>query len=248
VNDPQLILAEATALGALGMWLILPRPSNRGRAIGVVLAATGLGLLASQMSGLGHVSNDLVFAIMAGVTVVAAVATVTFRSPVYCAIWFGLTLLGTAGLFMFQGAQFLAVATIVVYAGAILVTFLFVLMLAQPEGHTHYDRLSWEPMVSAFTGAVIVGVLAMTVTNVLAAEPPQAPAAAQAAERERGVLAQNHVARIGAELFDRHLIAVELAGTLLLAALVGAAVIVGQGKGPLAGSKSTENNQVPARQ
>ena len=248
MKEPQLIIALATAMGALGMWLILPRPTNRGRALGVVLGAAGLGLLATQVSGLGHLANDVVFAVMAGVTVLAAVATVTFRSPVYCAIWFGLTLLGTAGLFMFQGAQFLAVATIVVYAGAILVTFLFVLMLAQPEGHTHYDRRSWEPIVSAFTGAVIVGVLAMTVTNVLAAEPPQAPATVRAEDRERGVLDQQHVARIGAELFDRHLIAVEVAGTLLLAALVGAAVIVGQGKGPLAGSKSTENNQVPARQ
>ena len=55
-----------------------------------------------------------------------------------------MSLLGTAGLFLFQGAQFLGVATIVVYAGAILVTFLFVLMLAQPEGHAFYDRVSWE--------------------------------------------------------------------------------------------------------
>ena len=60
-----------------------------------------------------------------------------------------LSLLGTAGLFLFQGAQFLAVATIVVYAGAILVTFLFVLMLAQPEGQASYDRVSWEALLSA---------------------------------------------------------------------------------------------------
>ena len=87
---------------------------------------------------------------LAGVTVVsAAVATVTFRSPVYCAIWFGMSLLGTAGLFLFHGAQFLAVATVVVYAGAILVTFLFVLMLAQPEGQASYDRVSWEALLSA---------------------------------------------------------------------------------------------------
>ena len=62
----------------------------------------------------------------------------------YCAIWFALTLVGTAGIFMLQGAQFLGVATIVVYAGAILVTFLFVLMLAQPGGDAFYDRVSWE--------------------------------------------------------------------------------------------------------
>ena len=60
----------------------------------------------------------------------AAVATISFRNPVYCAIWFGMTLTGTAGLFLLAGAEFLAVATLVVYAGAILVTFLFVLMLA----------------------------------------------------------------------------------------------------------------------
>ena len=71
-------------------------------------------------------------------------AAVTFRNPVYCAIWFALSLLGTAGLFLFQGAQFLGVATVVVYAGAILVTFLFVLMLAQPAGSAFYDRLSWD--------------------------------------------------------------------------------------------------------
>ena len=87
----------------------------------------------------------------------AAVATISFRSPVYCAIWFGMTLTGTAGLFLLAGAEFLAVATLVVYAGAILVTFLFVLMLAAPEGDSSYDRHSWEAMISAFTGAVLRG-------------------------------------------------------------------------------------------
>ena len=87
------------------------------------------------------------FHAIAAATIVAAVATISFRSPVYCAIWFGMTLTGTAGLFLMAGAEFLAVATLVVYAGAILVTFLFVLMLSQPEGHTSYDRRSWEPML-----------------------------------------------------------------------------------------------------
>jgi NADH-quinone oxidoreductase subunit J len=72
-----------------------------------------------------------------------------------------MVLLGTAGLFLYQGAQFLSVATVVVYAGAILVTFLFVLMLAQPEGQAYYDRVSWEALLSAATGAVLVGMLMM---------------------------------------------------------------------------------------
>ena len=64
---------------------------------------------------------------------------------------------------MLQGAQFLGVATIVVYAGAILVTFLFVFMLAQPRGNAFYDRVSWEALLAAGTGAVMVGILTITV-------------------------------------------------------------------------------------
>ena len=109
-------------------------------------------------------------------TVVSAAAAVTFRSPLYCAIWFGQSLLGTAGLFFLTGAQFLAVATVVVYAGAILVTFLFVLMLAQPEGKAPYDRVSWEALLSAVTGIVIVGVLSMTIGGVLSPAEPAARA------------------------------------------------------------------------
>jgi NADH-quinone oxidoreductase subunit J len=143
-----------------------------------------------------------------------------------------LTLLGTAGLFLFTGAQFLAVATVVVYAGAILVTFLFVLMLAHPEGKAVYDRVSWEAMLAAATGAVIVGVLSMTIASVCTAPPQSGPAVAvpDEAEMDKEILTPQHVARFGGELFGRHLIAVEVAGTLLLAALVGAAVIVAQGK------------------
>ena len=233
MNDPRAIFMLAALLGAVGIWLMLPRGGARGRMAGVVLAAVGLGMLVSQVPRLGDWMADAVFLVLAGVTVLAAVATISLRNPVHCAIWFGLSLLGTAGLFLFQGAQFLAVATVVVYAGAILVTFLFVLMLAQPKGTARYDRTSWEAMVSAASGAVIVGILSMTVTSVLTAGvPPDPPTPAQLAE---GVLADRHVASVGAELFGRHLIAVEVAGILLLAALVGAAVIVGRSRGPLPG-------------
>jgi NADH-quinone oxidoreductase subunit J len=230
----------ATLLGAVGVWLMLPRGAVGGRMAGVVLTAVALGLGASRFRPLGDWTADGLFFVLAGVTVVAALATVTFRNPVYCAVWFGMTLAGTAGLFLFTGAQFLAVATLVVYAGAILVTFLFVLMLAQPEGDAPYDRRSWEALLSATTGAVLVGILTMTLTEALAAGPkadrPETARAATmttpatAAELSRGVLAPQHVARVGGELFGRHLIAVEVAGTLLLAAVVGAAVIVAQGR------------------
>ncbi len=80
---------------------------------------------------------------LAAVTLIAAAAAVVTHKPVYTALWFALSLLGTAGLLLFDGAQFLSISTVAVYAGAILVTFLFVIMLAQPEGHAPYDRITW---------------------------------------------------------------------------------------------------------
>jgi NADH-quinone oxidoreductase subunit J len=232
VSAPQVIFAVGTLLGALGLWLLLPRGAAGGRMTGAVLAAAALGMWLSQLPGLGAWIADGVFYILAGVTIVAAGGAVTFRNPVYCAIWFGLSLLGTAGLFLLSGAQFLAVATVVVYAGAILVTFLFVLMLAQPEGKASYDRISWEAMVAAATGAVLVGILSMTISSVFVATEragtPMPPADEAAMAEE--ILAPQHMAHLGGELFGRHLIAIEVAGTLLLATLVGAAVIVTQGR------------------
>ncbi len=161
------IPAVAILLAAVSLWLMLPRGSARGRGIGMVLGAVALGLGAAQLPLFGQWMADGVFLVLAAVTVISAVGAITFRNPVYCAIWFGLSLLGVAGLFFFSGAQFLAVATVVVYAGAILVTFLFVLMLAQPEGKASYDRVSWEASIAAAMGMIFVGVLSISIGGAL---------------------------------------------------------------------------------
>ncbi len=129
---------------------------------------------------------------------------------------------------MVQGAQFLAVATIVVYAGAILVTFLFVLMLAQSQGRDYYDRISWEPLLAAAAGAVLIGILTMALVGSSVENLPQPDQAGQA----RNILSDEHVAHLGAELFSRYLIEVEVAGTLLLIALVGTIAIVSHQREP----------------
>jgi NADH-quinone oxidoreductase subunit J len=224
----------ASALLAGGLWLQLPRGNLRGRWWGIVLAAVAVGMMGALVV---RFQRDLwfgeaVFFAVAITTIVSAIGAVTMRSPVYCALWFALTLLSTAALLLFQGAQFLGVATIVVYAGAILVTFLFVLMLAQPEGHTYYDRVSWEPLLSACTGAVLIGLL--TATIFLPAEGKAAQSgwkndSVSADDRQAEILNANHMAHIGRQLFSRYLVAVEVAGTLLLVALVGAVAIVAHG-------------------
>jgi NADH-quinone oxidoreductase subunit J len=229
----QIIFLLATLLGTVGIWLSLPGHGLRLRMVGLIVSLASLGLFASQVPSLGAPGRDALFWILASVTIIAAAGTISFRNPVYCAIWFALSLLATAALFFFQGSQFLAVATVVVYAGAILVTFLFVLMLAQPRGHAAYDRVSWEGLLSATAGAVLVGVLTMTMASLLTGQQPVVPTVATAAtsqqvDRSQEILADQHMAHLGRELFSRYLIAVEVAGTLLLVALVGAVAIVAQ--------------------
>ncbi|MCR4412252.1 MAG: NADH-quinone oxidoreductase subunit J [Thermoguttaceae bacterium] len=255
--DARIIILLAVLLGGAGVWQMLPRGAARGRATGAVLAAASLGLFASQLPGWSDWVAGALFYVLAGVTLASAACTISFRSPVYAAIWFGMSLLGTAGLFLTQGAQFLAVATVVVYAGAILVTFLFVLMLAEPTGRAHYDRVSWEALVSASCGAAFVGVLTATLLGVVTVQgdypgfrgearedrtvpfgPPGRlvrPGNLPGQTQQGQVLADEHVKALGDALFGRHLIAVQVAGVLLLAALVGAAVIVGRSRGPLVG-------------
>jgi len=243
------------ALFGLGLWLLLPRRIIAGRSAGAVLVTAALAVLASRMipPGKESLTTNILFYALAALTVGSAICAMTFRSPVYCAIWFAVSVLATSGLLLIVGAQFLGVAMVVVYAGAIVVMFLFVLMLAQPEGLAFYDRLSFEPMLSSIVAATLVfmlticlltpGTLADTAPIDLAKAAGAAGAAdgADADQSPAGpiVLGEHHVAAIGQRLFSEHLIAVQVVGVLLFAALVAAAAIAGQGR-PMSDSTSAE--------
>lgn len=242
------LLAVAVGCAAAAIWLLLPRGESGGREraarrFGMLLGAVSLSLFVATGHRLGGIGEEMVFLVVSLVAVVAGAATVVTRSPVYSAIWFALALAGVAGVLLVLGAQFLGVATIIVYAGAILVMFLFVLMLAQPAGLASYDSVSSEPMLSAIAGAVLVGLLTISIGRLSATEAgveADAEAVAEmAAETEDATVAptpaedplfEDHVARLGGELFGRHLVAVEAAGVLLFVALVGAIAVVTRGE------------------
>jgi NADH-quinone oxidoreductase subunit J len=221
-------IVGAVVAGTLGLWLLLPPAGVKRRLSGMFLMVAALSVIGvSQISPLGGWADDAMFALLAGLTVVSAISTITFRNPVYCAIWFAITLLGIAGLFLVDGAQFLGVATIVVYAGAILVMFLFVLMLANPSGRAAYDRLSWEPWIAAPVGVLLVAIVSLSLNGAFADGEGQTDLIVASPEAlAEGVLNEQHVAQLGNHLFSEYLIGVEIAGTLLLVALVAAAAIV----------------------
>lgn len=233
-------LVCGTVLAAVGLFLSLPPRDAASRVIGGVLGAGALGIFASlaatRATGFSFEDPAHGFWSLAIVTLISSLATITSRNPVYCALWFGLSLLGTAGLFLWIGASFLAVATVVVYAGAILVTFLFVLMLASPEGNAAYDRLAWEPLLSATVGAVLVGILTTALMHLgqehpeLRTRDPRPVAGAGLLDRRATVEHPQAVAKLGTELFTNQLVAVQAAAGLLFVALVGAAAIVAHGR------------------
>jgi NADH-quinone oxidoreductase subunit J len=225
--SPGLMLAGAVTATAASLWLLLPRgaESRAARWLGLLLGLVALAGFVAAGRRLGGGGEESVFLVVSLVAVVSGAATILTRSPVYSAIWFALSLAGVAGLLLVLGAQFLGVATIVVYAGAILVMFLFVLMLAQPSGMAPYDRVSSEPLLSAVAGAVLLGLLTLSIGRLSAEGGGAAPAAAAV-----DPLAKDHVARLGGELFGRHLLSVEAAGVLLLVALIGAIAVVSRGE------------------
>lgn len=108
--------AWALVLSVIGLWLLLPQAIKRGRTIGGLLLVISLGLFAADLPWLANSAAQGVFWLMSGVALVAAIGCVTAQSPVYSALWFALSLLGTARCSFSIVRQFLAVATIVVYA------------------------------------------------------------------------------------------------------------------------------------
>lgn len=226
-------IAIGAALAALGLWLVLPRGARRGRWSGAALVGVTLtALFAATAPRLGELAAEIVLWTLTVVALGAGVATIATARPVYSAIWFAVVLLATSGLLVFQGAQFLGMATIVVYAGAILVTFLFVLMLATPLGTAVYDRLSWESFLAGLAGAALVGFVAYLLVGAVPNSATVADAP-QDAQRAGDILAPAHVARLGQNLFSTHLLAVEVAGTLLLVGLVGAVAIAAHDHTPV---------------
>jgi len=226
------MLVVSLSLMGLGVWWLMPASWPRSRAGGWLLVLVGGGLQASQLHvATGPVAELILFWIFALGALVCAVLMITSRKPVYAALWFAMVTFSTCGLFLLQYAPFLAAATIIVYAGAIIVTFLFVMMLAQQAGATAYDQRARQPFLATVVAFVLLGALMYTI------KIWDAHQAVATAAQQRPAITTNELSRpaedqpigtlhgLGRSLFGDYLFAVELGGTLLLIAAIGAIAI-----------------------
>jgi NADH-quinone oxidoreductase subunit J len=177
------------------------------------------------------------FFILAAMMVAGGIATITLRNAVHASLALVFTLLSLAATYFTLSAQFLGIVQIIVYAGAIMVLFLFVIMLlnaAQPESRR--DALPWvRPLALAAAGVLAVGFVIVAFSF----EAPRPLALVEAALRN------GTPAPIGEVLFTRFLLPFEAVSILLLVAVVGAVSLVQRDPATLPASDEGEAVTVP---
>ncbi len=174
-----------------------------------------------------------IFLIFAALAVGSALVVVLHRNPVYSTMSLVVTLVSLAVLFVLLGAPFIAALQVLIYTGAIVVLFLFVLMLLNVGREETATERGTPQKVAAGAGAVILlGMVGAALWQQLAGVEPQALSPEFVSMR---VLA--------AELFGRYLLTFELVGLLLLVAVIAATVLAAR---PRPGEALTESAQSTA--
>ena len=160
------------------------------------------------------------FFLFALVAVASAVLLVLLRNPVHSVLSLVTTLFCLAGLFVLLDAHFLAAVQVIVYAGAIMVLFLFVIMLLN-LGHS--DVLEPATGKSRLVTVLLVVVALLAELAYMAGRQMGAPPASESA-----AVAAENVSHIGKLLYTDYLFPFEVASMILLVALVGVIVLVKQ--------------------
>ena len=155
------------------------------------------------------------FAIVAAWEIVTAAGVVAFRKPIYNALALVANMLGLAVLFLMLNAQFLFAAQVIVYAGAVMVLFVFIIALMNPESDVALPRRGTEWIYGAVFGVIFAALLvALLFNRGLTGRPGTLTPEA--------IAAVGNVQTVGIALYTRFLFPVEVTSVLLLIAAVGA--------------------------
>ena len=157
-------------------------------------------------------------------SVVGALGVVLRRNPVHAALSLVLTLFGVAVLFVAQHAEFLAAVQVIVYAGAIVVLFLFVIMLL---GVDRAENLSTEPLASQrwIAGVTGVGMLVLLTLAALAGDDEVVARGEGIASAVAENDANANVRQVAVSIFSDHVVAFEATSVLLVVAVVGTVML-----------------------
>ncbi len=171
----------------------------------------------------------IAFYLFATLTIASAIAVIFARNPVHSVLWLIVAFFNAAGLMLLLGAEFIAMLVVIVYVGAVAVLFLFVVMMLDVD---------FASLRSGFTRNLPFGLL---IALVLLAEAIIAVSAWHAGPTLSGhaipAAVQPNIVALGQLLYSRYLLAFELAGLILLVAMIGAIVLTHRSRGDARGQK-----------
>jgi len=145
----------------------------------------------------------------------SALMVITSKNPMHSVIWLIIVFFAISGHYLLLNAQFLAIVNIIVYAGAIMVLFLYVLMLMDLKKETEPKKNRWLKLAGAVAGGSLL--------LVLIAALKKADLANQFAETRTGDIGL--IENLGKVLFNEYVVPFEISSILFLSAMVGAVVI-----------------------
>jgi NADH-quinone oxidoreductase subunit J len=167
-----------------------------------------------------HAADWVVFLVASVVVLAGGLGVITARHPVHSALFLVQTLFGVAVLFVAQAAHFLAAVQVIVYAGAIVVLFLFVIMLLAVD---RAESLAAEPLRGQRPMAVLVGLIGLAEFAGLLHTSSWATGTRSVAGPAGG--AGSNVEKLGRSLFSTYLLAFEVTSALLVIAVVAAVTL-----------------------
>lgn len=244
---PPLVILLLAIVAGVGTVLLLPgaREAAMRRIGGALLIVSAIVLAAFLFrwaAGSPKGGMNAYFWIFSAIALIGAMRVITHSKPVYSALYFVLTVFATAGLFLLLWAEFMAAALVLIYAGAILVTYVFVIMLAAEAtptsgpmaGMSEHDVNSRDPVLAAIIGLSLMAVLIFVVFDkaselpapgTVAVIPPIRASDIASNGQAPDTIATGPTQQLGVYLFSNHLINLELAGLILTLAMIGAIVI-----------------------
>jgi NADH-quinone oxidoreductase subunit J len=157
--------------------------------------------------------TQILFWILAVVSLFSALMVITSKNPVFSVIWLIVTFFTISGHYILLNAQFLAVVNIIVYAGAIMVLFLFVIMLMNLDKNVEVHKGRWLRLIGAISGGCFLLVLVAALRST------------DARMTQLGGGDIGLIKNLGSVLFREYVVPFELSSVLFLTAMVGAVVI-----------------------
>ncbi len=159
--------------------------------------------------------TQILFWFLSIVALFSALMVITNKNPVYSVLWLIVTFFAISGHYILLNAQFLAIVNIIVYAGAIMVLFLFVIMLMNLNKETEPRKNRWLKLAGAVAGSCLLLVLVAALKDTDIKQQ-------QALVNQGGI---GLIKSLGKELFTTYVVPFEISSILFLSAMVGAVVI-----------------------